>query len=122
MPVGSFPPNEFGLHDVHGNVWEWVEDCLHVSYNGAPSDGSAWTSGGDCSERVVRGGSWVIFPRLLRSAYRSRNSSAYRLVDLGFRVAGRSPHESSSLYLGGPGGGSPLVEVFPVSTITGAIR
>ena len=58
VPVGSYPTNEFGLHDVHGNVWEWVEDCGHDSYDGAPSDGSAWTSGGDCSTRVVRGGSW----------------------------------------------------------------
>ena len=56
--VGAFAPNAFGLYDVHGNVWEWVEDCWHDSYRGAPSDGTAWTAGGDCSRRVLRGGSW----------------------------------------------------------------
>jgi formylglycine-generating enzyme required for sulfatase activity len=57
-PVGQFPANPFGLHDMHGNVWEWVEDCWHGSYAGAPTDGSAWTT--SCSEtsRVLRGGSW----------------------------------------------------------------
>ena len=58
VPVGSFPSNKFGLHDMHGNVWEWVEDCLHGDYSGAPTDGSAWTSGGNCDRRVLRGGSW----------------------------------------------------------------
>ena len=57
LPVGSFPANGFGLHDVHGNVWEWVQDCWHGNYEGAPSDGSAWASG-DCSVRVLRGGAW----------------------------------------------------------------
>ena len=56
--VGSYPANAWGLHDVHGNVWEWTQDCWHGSYAGAPTDGSAWTSGGDCARRVVRGGSW----------------------------------------------------------------
>ena len=56
--VGSYPANPWGLYDMHGNVWEWVEDCWHESYEGAPSDGSAWTSG-DCSRRVLRGGSWA---------------------------------------------------------------
>ena len=56
-PVGSFSANPFGLHDVHGNVWEWVEDCRNGSYAGAPSDGTAWESG-NCSRRVLRGGSW----------------------------------------------------------------
>ena len=59
--VGSFPANGFGLYAVHGNVWEWVEDCWHESYRGAPSDGSAWVTGGDCFKRVLRGGSWVNF-------------------------------------------------------------
>ena len=68
-PVGSFSANEFGLHDVHGNVWEWVEDCWNASYAGAPGDGSAWESG-DCSGRVLRGGSWASDPWNLRSAYR----------------------------------------------------
>ena len=68
VSVKSFPPNDFGLHNVHGNVWEWVEDCWHESYRGAPVDGSAWTSGGDCSRRVLRGGSWLYSPQVLRSA------------------------------------------------------
>ena len=67
--VGTYPPNPWGLHDMHGNVWEWVEDCWNESYQGAPSDGSAWTSG-DCSRRVLRGGSWVNDPEYLRSADR----------------------------------------------------
>ena len=86
MPVGSFPENGFGLHDVHGNVWEWVEDCYHDSYEGAPVDGSAWVSG-DCSYRVMRGGSWNDSPRNLRSASRLRNTTGYRSNSNGFRVA-----------------------------------
>ena len=87
VPVGSFPPNGFGLHDVHGNVWEWVEDCWHGSYAGAPGDGSAWTSGEDCSRRVLRGGSWNNLPRYLRSADRGRRSTGLRISFVGFRVA-----------------------------------
>jgi hypothetical protein len=56
-PVGQFPANDFGLFDMHGNVWEWVEDCYNNSYEGAPTDGSAWLTG-DCNSRVVRGGAW----------------------------------------------------------------
>ena len=85
--VGSFGANGFGLHDVHGNVWEWVEDCWHGDYSGAPDDGSAWTSGGDCGRRVVRGGSWYSKPRYLRSSYRSWYSAGYRENFNGFRVA-----------------------------------
>ena len=59
VSVGSFPSNGYGLHDVHGNVLEWVEDCWHSDYSGAPTDGSAWTSGGNCNRRVLRGGSWI---------------------------------------------------------------
>ena len=73
-PVGSFKPNAFGLYDMAGNVWQWVQDCYHDSYNGAPSDGSAWTSGA-CSNRVVRGGSWCGGPRNLRSADRSGDAT-----------------------------------------------
>ena len=85
-PVGSFQANGFGLHDVLGNVWEWTEDCWNGSYRGAPRDGSAWTSG-DCGRRVLRGGSWVIFPGDLRSANRNGGSTGDRLNDAGFRVA-----------------------------------
>ena len=85
--VGSFPSNAFGLHDVHGNVWEWVEDCWHGSYQGAPSDGSAWTSGGDCGRRVLRGGSWNNEPRYLRSANRIQARRRFPELHVGFRVA-----------------------------------
>ena len=85
-PVGSFAPNAFGLHDMHGNVWEWVEDCVNNSYAGAPSDGTAWVSG-NCEYRVLRGGSWGSDPRILRSAYRGWNSTGNRYNYLGFRVA-----------------------------------
>ena len=86
-PVGAYQPNAFGLHDTLGNVWEWVEDCWHDDYDGAPRDGSAWTRGGDCGRRVVRGGSWSNVPRDLRSAFRDRLDADYRLGSLGFRVA-----------------------------------
>ena len=86
--VGSFPANGFGLHAVHGNVWEWVEDCWHESYRGAPSDGSAWVTGGDCGKRVrvLRGGSWYSYPSSLRSAFRNRSSAGDRNLNSGFRV------------------------------------
>ena len=80
VPVGSYAPNAFGVHDTVGNVWERVEDCWHDNYSGAPTDGSAWTSGsniygvfpkggGSCG-RVVRGGSFVSDPPGVRSAFR----------------------------------------------------
>ena len=85
-PVGSFPANAWGLHDMHGNVWEWVQDCWNGSYAGAPVDGSAWLSG-NCSERVVRGGSWVNIPRNLRAANRNGITTGFRNDLSGFRVA-----------------------------------
>ena len=85
-PVGSFAPNAFGLYDVLGNVWEWTGDCWNDSYAGAPTTGSAWQSG-DCSRRVLRGGSWLNFPRFLRSADRNRNTTDNRSNFAGFRVA-----------------------------------
>ena len=86
-PVGSFPPNGFGLYDMVGNVREWTEDCYHDTYNGSPTDGSAWLGGGDCYHRVVRGGSFLLAPAFLRSASRYWFASDYRLRYLGFRVA-----------------------------------
>ena len=85
-PVGSYSANAWGLYDVHGNVWEWVEDCWNVSYRGAPTDGRAWESGA-CGRRVLRGGSWYNEPRILRSAMRRGNSTGRRNGDVGFRVA-----------------------------------
>ena len=85
-PVGSFPANAWGLHDMHGNVWEWVQDCWNDNYKGAPKDGSAWT-GGDCGLGVLRGGSWFLSARNLRSAVRSGNDRTYRDNDVGFRLA-----------------------------------
>ncbi len=66
-PVSSFKPNAFGLYDMLGNVWEWVEDCYNANYDGAPNDGRAWATG-DCSRRVIRGGSWNNSPAIVRSA------------------------------------------------------
>ena len=86
-PAGSFGANGFGLHDLHGNVWEWVEDCRHESYRGAPSDGRTWTTGGDCSQRVLRGGSWFIQPTHLRAANRNWVAARNRYSGSGFRVA-----------------------------------
>jgi formylglycine-generating enzyme required for sulfatase activity len=85
-PVGSFAPNAFGLYDMVGNVWEWVEDCWHGTYKLAPTDGSAWTTG-DCGVRVLRGGSWTSFHDQLRSANRSRSAADDRGRIIGFRVA-----------------------------------
>lgn len=85
-PVGSFKPNAFGLYDMHGNVWEWVEDCYNNDYRGAPSDGSSWTTG-DCNRRVIRGGSWITIPRALRSAHRHRDDFNGRYFATGVRVA-----------------------------------
>ena len=85
-PVGTFAPNAFGLHDVHGNVREWTDDCWHESYRGAPADGSPWL-GGTCSNNVLRGGSWGDSPRLLRSAARLRRTTENRNSRAGFRVA-----------------------------------
>jgi formylglycine-generating enzyme required for sulfatase activity/serine/threonine protein kinase len=84
-PVGSYEANDFGLLDMHGNVWELTQDCWNGSYADAPSDGSAWLRG-DCDRRVVRGGSWQHIPDFLRSAARNRTTATLRL-DIGFRVA-----------------------------------
>jgi formylglycine-generating enzyme required for sulfatase activity len=85
-PVGSFAANAFGLHDMLGNVFEWTADCWNEGHSGAASDGSARMSG-ECSRRVLRGGSWFINPGDARSASRSWNTSDYRYGSNGFRVA-----------------------------------
>jgi len=85
-PVAGKKANAWGLHDMSGNVFEWTEDCYNGNYSSAPTDGSAWTAG-DCSLRVVRGGSWVSDPQNLRSASRGSHSTAFRLGIIGFRVA-----------------------------------
>jgi formylglycine-generating enzyme required for sulfatase activity len=87
QPVAKKKANAFGLHDMHGNVFEWCEDAWHDTYNGAPTDGSAWLQGGDDSRRVVRGGSWVGLPLYLRAASRIGNASDVRFNFLGFRLA-----------------------------------
>lgn len=84
--VQSFEPNPWGLYQVHGNVYDWTEDCWNENYDGAPTDGSAWTSG-DCNSRVARGGSWDSFPRYLRSASRNVYIAVNRNPRYGFRVA-----------------------------------
>jgi formylglycine-generating enzyme required for sulfatase activity len=89
-PVGSFAPNSFGLYDMLGNVWQWVEDCYHDNYKGAPIDGSAWVMR-SCSRHVVRGGSWSDSPQELHSAVRNAVAPDARVVDLSFRVARTLP-------------------------------
>jgi formylglycine-generating enzyme required for sulfatase activity len=90
QPVGGKTANPFGLHDMHGNVAEWVEDCWSASYASAPSDGSGYTSAG-CSLRTLRSGSWYFSPRNLRSASRSRSTPDSRSNDRGFRIARTLP-------------------------------
>jgi formylglycine-generating enzyme required for sulfatase activity len=85
-PARSFKANPWGLYNVHGNIWEWVADCWNDSYQGAPTDGSAWTTG-DCDHRVLRGESWVDGPEFLRAASRFKYPPDYRDFDAGFRVA-----------------------------------
>ena len=90
--VAQKKPNAFGLFDMHGNVWEWVQDCWHDNYTRAPVDASAWTTGcsGSGSTRVLRGGSWIDYPSSLRSAIRYRYTPDIRSADGGFRLA-RTP-------------------------------
>ncbi len=89
VPVDSFRPNPWGLYNVHGNVYEWVEDEYHKSYKSAPTDGSAWitSSNNEVVSRVVRGGSWLYDPQNLRSAVRNVSIPTFRSFDFGFRLS-----------------------------------
>ena len=89
-PVGTFKPSRWGFHDLSGNVWEWVQDCWHSDYTGAPADSRAWDTGPDCHKRVNRGGGWGNNPRSMRSASRDADEAESVSDALGFRVA-RSP-------------------------------
>lgn len=86
VDVGTLPKNAFGLHEMHGNVWEWVEDCYKDSYAGAPTDGSAVQSS-NCELRILRGGAWNYHPQALRAAYRYATWPELRVNMAGFRVA-----------------------------------
>ncbi len=90
-PVGSFKPNKFGLHDMLGNVWEWVEDCWHRTFKGAPSTGKPWVADGKCDRRVLRGGSWGYYAKYARSASRAFRPTYNRVSLHGFRVARTLP-------------------------------
>ena len=85
-PVGQKKPNPWGLHDLHGNVLEWVQDRWHGNYDGAPTDGSAWESCDSADDRVLRGGSWRTAAWACRSANRDHSDPSYRDVNLGFRI------------------------------------
>ena len=95
-PVGSFPPNKFGLYDMLGNIWEWTEDCAHYTYNDAPTDGSQWLADnrGDCTQRILRGDSWLATGDLPRSALRNAFATVFRYDYVGFRVARTLPRAS----------------------------
>ena len=84
--MGEKLANPWGLHDMYGNVWEWCEDVWHGNYNGAPSDGSAWLTGGEQNRRALRGGSWFGNGIFCRSANRGRNYAVNRIDIIGFRV------------------------------------
>ena len=118
-PVGSFPANAWGLHDMHGNVWEWVRDCWNGSYAGAPVDGSAWLSG-NCSGRVLRGGSWdkasVAPPRRVPGQVRHRQPEQRRQrFPRGPDAHILSPHLLTSW--GFQGGAAPLVGFWTLSPV-----
>jgi formylglycine-generating enzyme required for sulfatase activity len=84
--VGSLPPNALGLYDMHGNVWEWCLDHWHDTYEGAPTDGSAWLSSGESKLRLLRGGSWYVDPWRCRSAFRIGLARGEQCINIGFRL------------------------------------
>ncbi|MBL4614631.1 MAG: formylglycine-generating enzyme family protein [Magnetovibrio sp.] len=90
QPVDSFKANPWGLYNMHGNVWEWTEDCWNKTYVGAPNDGSAWLQG-DCRQRVMRSGSWYYFSKNLRSSWRAKNHAQVKSYGIGFRVLRELP-------------------------------
>jgi formylglycine-generating enzyme required for sulfatase activity len=119
-PVGMFPANAWGLHDMHGNVWEWCLDHWHDSYAGAPSDGSAWLtpSASEEEQRLLRGGSWVYYPGLCRSACRFHGRPGYAGSFVGFRVVAgpgetgaQPPHTDTELLCQRRGHHSPALRV-----------
>jgi formylglycine-generating enzyme required for sulfatase activity len=85
FPVGSFPPNPFGVYDVHGNVREWTQDCWNGTYAGAPADSIAWLTG-ECDKRVMRGGAWGLRAEEMRLAYREGAQLPLRSGKGGFRL------------------------------------
>ena len=91
VEVGTFQPNEWGLYDMHGNVWEWCEDRWHPNYQGAPSDASPWLDGGDPIHRVVRGGYWGNGPENIRSTVRHAIKQSISYYCIGLRVAADLP-------------------------------
>ncbi|WP_346294101.1 formylglycine-generating enzyme family protein [Sphaerothrix gracilis] len=91
-PVDHFEgANAYGLCDMHGNVWEWCQDDWHENYEQAPTDGSAWVTGGNAEYKIIRGGSWSDVPRYCRSAFRFRDFPDFRDSDIGFRVCCSAP-------------------------------
>lgn len=90
QPTDSFAPNAWGLYNVHGNVWEWVQDCWNKTHEGAPTDGSARLEG-DCRQRVMRSGSWYYFSKNIRSAWRFKNDARVKSYGIGLRVVRELP-------------------------------
>ena len=84
--VGKKQANAWGLRDMSGNVWEWLTDCWHADYTGAPTDGSAWSGTGSCPQRVARGGGWFDSMPFLHAAYRNKYEPSSRFAFLGFRL------------------------------------
>ena len=83
--VGTFPPNAFGLYDMHGNVWEWCQDSCHYNYQGSPNNGSVWLNNLNPS-RVLRGGSWYVVPSNCRSSFRYYGTRVFGDIDIGIRL------------------------------------